>query len=194
MSHELTQKQKERRMSLIQSLFVAVMVGGPVGFGSLLIAEASGSRSASGGAGAGIIAGAVMLCLYARRPPRVTPAPPRPKSRVSASDYVAVDPKDAAGKDWSWWLIVIALSIGWALLQVLRFFVPLSIIAIIWALHPSAGGWMVLFAAGLSIAVMALVEFGVEFPLCRLWGLPFPATTRPREEYCSVPQDQSRQV
>lgn len=181
-------------MSLIQSLFVAVTVGGPVGFGNLLIAETSASRSAYVGAGAGIIAGAVMLCLYARRPPRVTPAPPKPKSRVSASDYVAADPKDAAGKDWSWWLIVIALSIGWALLQVLRFFVPLSIIAIIWALHPSVGGWMVLSAAGLSIAAMALVEFGVELPLCRLWGLPFPAPTRPREDHCPVPQDQSRQV
>lgn len=84
---------------------------------------------------------------------------------------------------WLGSLIVASVLVTLFLITtILQFIIPLSIIGFIWALNPSASGWMVLATVGLSLAAIVVTEFGFELPLCRLWGLPYGKQVHPDEK------------
>lgn len=144
-----------------------------------------------------VVAGLLLLGVFITKPPRVTPAPPKEKTGVRASDFLAEHPEYRSDrKDWLGSLIAASfLVIGFLIITIFQFIIPLSIIGIIWTLNPSASGWMVLATVGLSLAAIVVTEFGFELPLCRLWGLPYGEAGAPRrEDFCLALQDHDRQL
>jgi hypothetical protein len=169
--------QQQRRLAGIQTLSFAASCGTGGFFGTFLIASVSLPWSGVTAIVVGVIAAGLLSWLRHGHPPAVDPSITAEEEEPPTSDTY--------GWEVGTFLVtVVAVPLIVVAGVVIRFWIPATIIAGFWMTNSDVPGIAVLVAAGCSVAVLACLEFGIEIPLCRHWGLPYGEKTRPLKEYC----------
>lgn len=174
-----TRRRQERRLGGLHALSLAAALGAPVLFGAYVVAEASAPVAGGAAAAAALLGGGLMLWLRRSHPP----------SLESSGEAEEEDPTDDdSGWDVGTLLFAATVVPLFVVVAVLvRFMLPLGVILGFWWADGDASFGSVLLAAGCCLAVLAAVEFGVELPLSRRWGLPLDGKPTPRQDYCPPP-------
>lgn len=175
-----TRRRQERRLARIQALSLAASCGSAVFFGAFFVARVPMLTAGAAAVAVALVPAELMLWFWRNHPPSIEPR--------SETEEEEPPTSDTYGWEVGTFLIaVVVVPLIVLVGLVLRFFVPLAIIVGFWIASDDASLVSVLVATGCCLAVLACVEFGVEIPLSRRWGLPLDTKTRPLEDYCPTP-------
>lgn len=175
-----TRRLQERRLAGLQAMSLAVSVGSAVFFAAYFVAGAGLATAGAVGIGVALLVGALMVWFRRTYPPSIE----------AASEEREPEPPTSDTYGWELDTFMIAAVVVPLILVaglVVRFMLPLAIVLAFWIANDDVSTVRVLVAAGCCLAVLACVEFGIEVPLSRRWGLPLDTKARPREDYCPPP-------
>ena len=171
-------RRQTRRKVTLESLSLAVPIAAAFFFSGVFIVAWSQATSLL--LAMGVSVPLVVFWIFHRRrfPANIAPPSPEPDK----------EPRD--GEDdgrWDWFTL---LLLGASLIVVVvggvvaRFVVPLAVIVLFGVGHSGPDLWYATVAAGCTLAVAFVLEFGIVLPLSKLWNLAIDEDPRPRDDFC----------
>lgn len=174
------QQGRVLRLAFIQTVSFGAACGSAVFFGSYLVAAVSPLAAGGVALTVSLVVMAGMAVMYRYRPPLIDP-------EEGEGEDVDDSASSEIGGGWTVGTFLVA-AVGVTLIVaigvIVRFFIPLGIIAGFWVVHNDAPLVRVMVAMGLCLLVLVGLEFGFEHPLSRRWGLSLDGPVRTRTDQC----------